>query len=284
MSKHLSPTYLDQALSDHFGVRVYLKPEIYSATGSYKDRMAVFAVRRAVADGATRVVVASSGNQGYAIAHAARAAGLECVVVTTEDMLPFYRQAIRGVGATLQMAPAMESRAAVLQEVARAGYYPLSVSPEQRGPREQPGLEGYARMAEEMVEALGQPPNMLILPVCYGDGCAGMVRGFQRCAPAALPRFLMVRARLPEGQLAYSIATNHTTPEVVRMEREHGAASIFLGDAEFAQAQQLAREAGLNLEAGAAGPFVALAKLAPEKALAPGAVVVLLLTAVDRQA
>ena len=89
MSKPVSPTTFSPALSQEFNAQVYLKPEIHSPTGSYKDRMAAAAVAEALQAGAQKAVLTSSGNQGIAIAHAARAAGLPCLVIATKHILPF---------------------------------------------------------------------------------------------------------------------------------------------------------------------------------------------------
>lgn len=279
-----SPTLFSPALSNAHRVRVYLKPEIHSATGSYKDRLAPAAVAEAIQAGATKVVATSSGNQGLAIAHAARTAGLPCLVLATRQILPVYRAALRDLGADLDIVPDMQARTAALHEKIAAGWFSLSVAPEDRGRRTQPGKSGYAAIAREIVDALGAAPDFLILPVCFGDGCAGILLGFRELARergTAIPKFVMVRARSSED-VAFSITADATTPEVAStLETTRGVSMYFL-NADFLEAQRLGREAGLDLEAAAAAPFLALRKYAADPGFPPGSVVVLLLTAKHR--
>ena len=284
MSNPASPTTYHPELSRQFGLRIFLKPEIHSATGSYKDRLAPAAVAEAVRSGAKRVVVTSSGNQGLAIAHAAQAAGIPCLVLATQHILPVYRDALRDLGAELQTVPDMKARTAALHEKIEEGWFPLSVAPEDRGRRVQLGKSGYAAIAREIVDALGTTPDFLLLPVCFGDGCAGILLGFQQLARergTAIPKFIMVRARSSED-VAFSITADITTPEVASTLAATDGVSMYFKNADFLEAQRLGRETGLDLEASAAAPFLALRRYAADPGFPPGSTVVLLFTARHR--
>lgn len=285
MSNPASPTTFSPALSQEFNAQIYLKPEIHSPTRSYKDRIGPAAVAEAIQAGATKVVVTSSGNQGLAIAHAARAAGIPCVVLATQDILPAYKQELRRLGADLQLVPDMKARTARLYAKIAEGYFPLSVAPEDRGRKVQPGKSGYAAIAREIVAALGAAPAALILPVCFGDGCTGILRGFQELARergTGIPKFVMVRATYAED-VAFSITSDRTTPEVASTLAATGGLSMHFTNAEFLEAQRLGRMAGLDLEPAAAAPFLALRKWAAAAPGIPaGSSIVLLLTAINR--
>ena len=284
MTVPLSPTTFSPELSKEFGLQVYFKPEIHSATGSYKDRLGPAAIAEAMQAGAAKVVVTSSGNQGLAIAHAARAAGLPCLVLATQHILPVYRDALRDLGAELQTVPDMAARTAALHAKIAEGWFPVSVAPEDRGQRTQPGKRGYAAIAREIVEALGAAPDFLILPVCFGDGCAGILLGFQQLARergTAIPKFVMIRARSSED-VAFSITADATTPEVAATLAATAGVSMYFLNPDFREAQRLGREAGLDLEASAAAPFLALRKYAADPGFPPGSTVVLLFTAKHR--
>ncbi len=284
MSHSASPTQYSHVLSREFGLRIYLQPEIHSPTGSYKDRLGPAAITEAIHAGATRVVVTSSGNQGLAIAHAARAAGIPCLVIATQHILPIYRDTLRDLGATLHVVPDMAARTAALHEKIAEGWFPLSVAPEDRGRRVQPGKSGYAAIAREIVDALGTAPDWLILPVCFGDGCAGILFGFQQLARergTAIPRFLMIRARSSED-VAFSITADMTTPEVAATLAATRGVSMFFVNADFLDAQQTARLHGFDLEASATAPFLALRRYAADPGFAPGSTLVLLFTARNR--
>ena len=284
MTVPLSPTTFSPELSKEFGLQVYFKPEIHSATGSYKDRLGPAAIAEAMQAGAAKVVVTSSGNQGLAIAHAARAAGLPCLVLATQHILPVYRDALRELGAELQTVPDMAARTAALHAKIAEGWFPVSVAPEDRGQRTQPGKRGYAAIAREIVEALGAAPDFLILPVCFGDGCAGILLGFQQLARergTAIPKFIMIRATYAED-VAFSITSDLTTPEVASTLEATRGVSMYFKNADFLEAQRLGREAGLDLEASAAAPFLALRRYAADPGFPPGSTVVLLFTAKHR--
>lgn len=286
MSQPASPTTFSPSLSKTYGARIYLKPEIHSATGSYKDRMAAAAVEEALRAGATKAAVTSSGNQGIAIARAAQAAGLPLLVVATQHILPFYRDELRRFGAELQTVPDMKARSDVFHERVAAGYFPLSVVPEDRGQKTQAGKSGYAAIAREIVDALGAAPDFLILPVCFGDGCSGILRGFQELArerDTGIPKFFMIRAKNTED-VAFSITADLTTPEVAATLEATGGWDTYFTNEEFLLAQRLGREEGLDLEPAAAAPFLALRKWAAESPGIPaGASVVLLFTAINRE-
>ena len=284
MSAPLSPTTFSPELSKEFGLQIHLKPEIHSATGSYKDRLGPAAVAEAIQAGATKVVATSSGNQGLAIAHAARAAGIPCLILATQHILPVYRNALRDLGAELQTVPDMKTRTVALHEKIKEGWFPLSVAPEDRGRRVQLGKSGYAAIAREIVDALGAAPDFLILPVCFGDGCAGMLLGFQQLARergTAIPKFIMIRARSSED-VAFSITADATTPEVASTLEATRGISMHFKNADFLEAQRLGQEAGLDLEAAAAAPFLALRRYAADPGFPAGSVAVLLFTAKHR--
>ena len=284
MSTPVSPTMFSPALSKEFNAKVHLKAEIHGATGSYKDRIGPAAVAEALKAGAAKVVVTSSGNQGLAIAHAAKAAGVPCVVLATQDILPAYKRELRRLGADLQLVPDMKARTALLYEKIAEGYFPLSVAPEDRGRKVQPGKSGYAEIAREIVDALGAAPDYLILPVCFGDGCTGLLPGFRELARergTRIPKFIMVRATYAED-VAFSITSDRTTPEVASTLEATQGVSMHFTNAEFLEAQRLGRAEGLDLEPAAAGPFLALRKFAAAPGLPAGSTVVLLLTALNR--
>ena len=285
MSAPVSPTTFSPALSHEFNAQIYLKPEIHSPTHSYKDRIGPGAVAEAIQAGATRVVVTSSGNQGLAIAHAAKAACIPCLVLATQDILPAYKQELQRLGADLQLVPDMKTRSARLHEKIAEGYFPLSVAPEDRGQKIQPGKSGYAAIAREIVDALGAAPDVLILPVCFGDGCTGLLLGFQEMARARgtrIPQFIMVRATYAEN-IAFSITSDRTTPEVASTLEATQGVSLYFTNEEFLESQRLGWHADLDLEPAAAAPFLALRKwAAAPPGIPPGCSIVLLLTAINR--
>ena len=79
---HRTPTLSSRTLTERLGVPVHLKAEIFQKTGSFKARGAVNAVRQlSAADRARGIVTISAGNHAQAVAYAAGAHGIKCVVV-----------------------------------------------------------------------------------------------------------------------------------------------------------------------------------------------------------
>lgn len=282
MSEPISPTILSQCYTDLIGSPVYIKAEIHSPTGSYKDRMAAAAIEEALAAGADKVVLTSSGNQGLAIAHAAKKAGLSCLVVSTKHILPVYREELKRLGAGLELTEDMKTRSIRFHERVAEGWFPLSVVPEDRGKEIQAGKSGYAVIAREIVEALGQAPEFLILPSCFGDGCTGILKGFQALQEekgTGIPRFFLLRAT-SDVDIAFSITADFTTPEVAYVEETTNGRSIFYQHDDFVEAEQLARKEGYEVEPCSAIPLLAVRRLhAEEPELFKDSTLVLLLTA-----
>jgi len=96
-----TPAEYSHALSEVSGAEVYLKLENLQATGSFKLRGATNALL-SIGTGATRVVAASSGNHGMAVAHAARVAGLYPLIFVPEGAAPSKVEAIEALGAEIR--------------------------------------------------------------------------------------------------------------------------------------------------------------------------------------
>src|SRR4051794_21443000 len=87
---------------------LWLKPENLQPVGAFKLRGAVNALAKlAPSVRAYGVVTHSSGNHGQALAHAARRFGVACVVVMPDVAPPFKIDAVRALGAEVELvAPA----------------------------------------------------------------------------------------------------------------------------------------------------------------------------------
>lgn len=100
-SAHLvrhTPVLTSASASERCGGTVVLKAENLQRTGSFKLRGALNKVR-AVAPGVEGVVAGSAGNHAQALAYAARAHGLGCVVFMPEDAPVSKVEAVRAFGA-----------------------------------------------------------------------------------------------------------------------------------------------------------------------------------------
>ena len=181
-------------LSERTGCEVYLKVEGANPTGSFKDRGMTMAVSMAVSRGATAVICASTGNTSASAAAYAARAGMSCAVLVP-----------RGKIALGKLAQALVHGAKLLQvdgnfddclELARklAADYPValvnSVNPDR--------LEGQKSAAFEIVNALGDAPDVHCLPVGNAGNITAYWMGYTQYAAAGraarTPRMLGFQA------------------------------------------------------------------------------------------
>jgi threonine dehydratase len=88
------------------GAGAWFKAENLQRTGSFKVRGAVNAVLQLSPDQRRRgVITLSAGNHGQALAYAAQAVGIPCVVVVREDAAISKLEAIRRYGAEIVLTP-----------------------------------------------------------------------------------------------------------------------------------------------------------------------------------
>ncbi len=166
------------ALSARTGCDVYLKVEGGNPTGSFKDRGMTVAISAAVGRGARVVICASTGNTSASAAAYAARAGLACTVLVP-----------RGKIALGKLAQALVHGARLLQvdgnfddclELARklAVEYPValvnSVNPDR--------LEGQKTAAFEIVDELGDAPDVHCLPVGNAGNIAAYWMGYTEYA------------------------------------------------------------------------------------------------------
>ncbi len=181
-------------LSERTGCEVYLKVEGANPTGSFKDRGMTLAVTLAAARGATAVICASTGNTSASAAAYAARAGMTCAVLVP-----------RGKIALGKLAQALVHGARLLQvdgnfddclELARklAANYPVALVNSVNNDR----LEGQKSAAFEIVDVLGDAPDVHCLPVGNAGNITAYWRGYQQYAAAGratrTPRMLGFQA------------------------------------------------------------------------------------------
>ncbi|MGH3068933.1 MAG: threonine synthase [Streptosporangiaceae bacterium] len=181
-------------LSERTGCDVYLKVEGANPTGSFKDRGMTMAVSMAVSRGATAVICASTGNTSASAAAYAARAGMSCAVLVP-----------RGKIALGKLAQALVHGARLLQvdgnfddclELARklAADYPVALVNSVNADR----LEGQKSAAFEIVDALGDAPDVHCLPVGNAGNISAYWMGYIQYAAAGratkTPRMLGFQA------------------------------------------------------------------------------------------
>jgi len=192
------------------GRQIGFKCEFLNPTGSYKDRGAALLASFLLARGVKRAVEDSSGNAGAAFAAYAARAGIHAQIYVPETASGPKITQIKAYGA--QVFPVKGSREDVAQavlEVTKAGvcYASHAYLPQV--------MLGYATIAYELVEQLGDAPGSVILPVGQGNLLLGIGCGFISMLKSRsithLPRIVGVQAQscAPLVQLFYN---QQTTP------------------------------------------------------------------------
>ncbi len=196
---------------DRIGLsRLYFKDESRNPTWSYKDRLAVVAVNRAVQRGAETLVVSSTGNHGAAVAAYAARLGLDCVVLTLKSVPTAMKVLMQSYGARVVAFSEPGDRWTVMRAgVEERGWVPMSgyaTPPSGSNPF---GVDGHKTIAYELYQQLdGQLPDVVVAPVAYGDALVGMVRGFEDlCALGLAERLPRMVAGEPYGPYAAGLAS-----------------------------------------------------------------------------
>jgi threonine synthase len=148
-------------LSARTGCDVWLKIEGANPTGSFKDRGMTVAVSRALEEGARAVLCASTGNtSASAAAYAARAA-IPCAVVIPEGRIALGKlaQALVHGASVLAVDGNFDDCLVLVRELAER--YPVALVNSVNPLR----IQGQKTVAFEIVEALGDAPDVHCIPV-----------------------------------------------------------------------------------------------------------------------
>ena len=182
------------ALSARTGARVLVKFEGMNPTGSFKDRGMTMAISKAVERGAKAVICASTGNTSASAAAYATHAGITAAVLVPEGRIAMGKlsQAIAHDARLLQVQGNFDD----CLELARglAEQYPVHLVNSVNDDR----IEGQKTAAFEVVEVLGDAPDLHFVPVGNAGNYTAYHRGYReelaRGATTRLPRMLGFQA------------------------------------------------------------------------------------------
>lgn len=170
-----TPLVHAQKLSELTGSEVYLKVEGMNPTGSFKDRGMTMAMTAAVEAGAQAVVCASTGNTSASAAAYATAAGLKCAVLVPEGKISMGKlsQAIAHGATLLQVDGNFDNCLDIARKLGES--YPVflvnSVNPAR--------IQGQKTGAFEVVDALGDAPDIHVLPVGNAGNITAYWKGYK---------------------------------------------------------------------------------------------------------
>lgn len=167
-------------LARRFGdqVSLYLKHEGLNPTSSFKDRGMTVAVSKALEEGATAVMCASTGNTSASAAAYASRAGIKAIVVIPEGAIALGKLAQATItGATvIAVRGNFDDALTIVREV--TANYPVALVNSLNPYR----LEGQKTAAFEICDCLGRAPDFQAIPVGNAGNITAYWMGYQQYA------------------------------------------------------------------------------------------------------
>jgi threonine synthase len=169
-------------LSELTGCRVHLKVEGANPTGSFKDRGMTVAISKAVEEGASAVICASTGNTSASAAAYAVAARLDCVVLVPHGRIAAGKlaQALVHGARLLQVTGGFDDCLRLARSL--ADRHAVSLVNSVNAYR----IEGQKTAAFEIVDALGRAPDVHCLPVGNAGNITAYWKGYVEYAADGL--------------------------------------------------------------------------------------------------
>ena len=161
-------------ISEKVGAEVWLKVEGMNPTGSFKDRGMTVAISKAAEAGAKAVVCASTGNTSASAAAYAVKAGMQSVVLIPEGKIAKGKlaQAVVQGSKIVQVKGNFDDCLTMARDM--AAHHPIalvnSVNPDR--------IEGQKTAAFEIVDSLGDAPDIHMLPVGNAGNITAYWKGF----------------------------------------------------------------------------------------------------------
>jgi threonine synthase len=165
-------------ISRRTGCEVYLKVEGANPTGSFKDRGMTMAITKAVEEGSHAVICASTGNTSASAAAYAVRAGLVCAVLVPQGKIAMGKlaQALVHGAKLLQVDGNFDDCLALASKLALD--YPVSLVNSVNQFR----IEGQKTAAFEIVDVLGDAPDIHCLPVGNAGNITAYWQGYREYA------------------------------------------------------------------------------------------------------
>lgn len=174
LSEGSTPLIHSPRLSEKTGAEVYLKFEGLNPTGSFKDRGMTVALSKAVEDGADTVICASTGNTSAAAAAYAARANLACAVLLPAGKIAAGKllQAFIYGAKVVAIRGNFDDALRLVRELGADGRFEIvnSINPFR--------IEGQKTAAFEIIEELGDAPDIHLLPVGNAGNITAYWKGY----------------------------------------------------------------------------------------------------------
>jgi threonine synthase len=272
--------------------RLFFKYEGLNPTGSFKDRGMVVAVAKALENGSRVLMCASTGNTSASMAAYAARMGVRAIVVVPSGEIAMNKlsQALMYGAKVVALKGNFDTALQAVRDL--TSRYPValmnSVNPDR--------IQGQKTAAFEIVDALGDAPDYLLLPVGNAGNITAYWKGFREYHAAGrstrLPRMVGAQA---EGAAPIvtgrPIAEPRTVASAIRIGNpaswegatsardESGGLIAAVTDTEILSAQiRLANTEGLFAEPASAAPLALLFRLVMEGKIEKDSTTVVVLT------
>ncbi|MBI4220710.1 MAG: threonine synthase, partial [Chloroflexi bacterium] len=168
-----TPLVLSQSIGPELGCKaLYFKLEGCNPTGSFKDRGMALAIAKALENGSKRIICASTGNTSASAAAYGARYGLRCIVLVPagpgDVAVGKLAQAMAYGARVISVKGSFDAALRLVRETAARLDLALvnSVNPNR--------IEGQKTAAFEIVDDLGDAPDLLCIPV----GNAGNITAY----------------------------------------------------------------------------------------------------------
>ena len=257
---------------------LYFKLEGCNPTGSFKDRGMVMAVAKAVEEGRTSIICASTGNTSASAAAYGAKFGLKTFVLIPKGNIAAGKLAQANLyGATVvEIEGNFDEALTIVRQISEVHPIGLvnSVNPYR--------LEGQKTAAFELVDALGDAPDLLCIPVGNAGNISAYWKGFKEYhaagkatktphmmgfqAAGAAPIVLDQVVESPQTVATAIRIGNPASWKLATNARDESGGRIdAVTDEEILSAYQaMASKEGVFGEPASAAPFAGLRKLAQQ--------------------
>lgn len=155
-------------------LKIYLKYDGMNPTGSFKDRGMTMAISKAVDEGSTAVICASTGNTAASSAAYAARAGLKCYVLVPKGNVAMGKlaQSMMHGAVVLQIDGLFDAALEIVRDLSESHNITLvnSVNPYR--------IEGQKSASFEICDELGDAPDFHSIPVGNAGNITAYWKGF----------------------------------------------------------------------------------------------------------
>lgn len=162
-------------LSNDLGVELYFKYEGLNPTGSFKDRGMVMAVAKAVEEGSKTIMCASTGNTSASAAAYGSRFGLKTIVLIPDGYVALGKlaQALQYGAKVVAIEGNFDDALNLVKDITSS--HPITLVNSLNPFR----IEGQKTGAFEIVDALGDAPDYLSIPVGNAGNITAYWKGFK---------------------------------------------------------------------------------------------------------